>query len=220
MSIYNRIINKIKYSRLKNKNIEVASNSHILNTVLEGYNHIYGNVQLINCNIGTGTYIREDSIFKNTIIGRYSSIAPRVKIVYGQHPTRKFVSTYPALYSSSGKCGLFLREDTTFKSEYKIIIDDKICVIGNDVWIGSDVIILEGVTVGDGAVIAAGAVVTKDVEPYSIVVGNPAKLIRKRFSDEEIHFLLELKWWNKGIEWIKSHADCFDDVKKMMEEIR
>ena len=72
--------------------------------------------------------------------------------------------------------------------------------IGNDVWIGNDVIILNGVHIGDGAVIGAGSVVTKDVEPYSVVGGNPAKLIKKRFTDKQIEELLELKWWEYGPE--------------------
>ena len=73
-------------------------------------------------------------------------------------------------------------------------------VIGNDVWIGSEAIIMPGVTVGDGAVIGTRALVTKDVEPYAIVGGNPAKTIRKRFADEEIALLLEMRWWDWSTE--------------------
>lgn len=72
-------------------------------------------------------------------------------------------------------------------------------VIGNDVWSGEYVTIIPGVKVGDGAIIAANSTVTKDVEAYSVVGGNPARLIRKRFSDEEIKFLLELQWWKRRI---------------------
>ena len=69
-------------------------------------------------------------------------------------------------------------------------------ILGNDVWVGTNAVILGGLTIGDGAVIGAGAVVTKDVEPYSIVVGNPAREIKKRFSDQIIASLLEIKWWD------------------------
>ena len=69
-------------------------------------------------------------------------------------------------------------------------------VIGNDVWIGSEAIVMPGVTVGDGAVIGTRALVTKDVEPYAIVGGNPARTIRKRFPDDEITLLLEMRWWD------------------------
>jgi NDP-sugar pyrophosphorylase family protein len=75
-------------------------------------------------------------------------------------------------------------------------------IIGNDVWIGFGVIILSGVTIGDGAVIGAGSLVSKNVEPYTIAAGNPCKIIRKRFSDEVIKKLLEIKWWNWSKEEI------------------
>jgi acetyltransferase-like isoleucine patch superfamily enzyme len=77
--------------------------------------------------------------------------------------------------------------------------------IGNDVWIGSNVIILPGVTIGDGAVIGAGSIVTKNVEPYAIVVGNPTRMIKKRFDDQKIASFLELKWWNWDIQKIEEN---------------
>ena len=80
-------------------------------------------------------------------------------------------------------------------------------VIGNDVWIGHDATIMPGLTIGDGAIIATKAVVTKDVAPYTIAGGNPAKLIKKRFSDDIISKLLELKWWDWEIEKITKHVD-------------
>ena len=75
-------------------------------------------------------------------------------------------------------------------------------IIGNDVWLGYNALIMPGINIGDGAIIATNAVVTKNVEPYTIVGGNPAKLIRKRFSDEVINLLLELQWWHWKIEKI------------------
>ena len=78
---------------------------------------------------------------------------------------------------------------------------------------------LPGVHIGDGAVVAAGAVVTKDVSPYSIVGGVPAKEIKKRFSDEQIEKLLEIKWWEQSKEWIKSNADAFKSVDSILERI-
>ena len=87
-------------------------------------------------------------------------------------------------------------------------------VIGNDVWIGANVSILPGVYIGDGAVIAAGAVVTKDVEPYAIVGGVPAKVIRYRFSPKEIYILLKIKWWDWSVEEVERNIELlYDPVK-------
>ena len=80
-------------------------------------------------------------------------------------------------------------------------------VIGNDVWIGYKATIMAGVTIGDGAIIASNSVVTKDVEPYSIIGGNPAKLIRKRFPEDKINQLLESEWWNWEIEKITENVE-------------
>ena len=92
-------------------------------------------------------------------------------------------------------------------------------IIGNDVWIGKGAKIMEGVTIGDGAIVAAYAVVTKDVPPYAIVGGIPAKLIRYRFDSKDIEWLLELKWWDKEPEWLIKYAKYFDDVKKLREAL-
>jgi len=86
--------------------------------------------------------------------------------------------------------------------------------IGNDVWIGARAILRTGVKIGDGAIIAAGAVVVKDVEPFSIVGGVPAKHIRHRFSPDEIVRILESNWWNKDLEWLKRHHDSMTHISR------
>ena len=78
---------------------------------------------------------------------------------------------------------------------------------------------LEGISIGDGAVIGAGALVTKDVPPYALVGGVPAKVLRYRFKEEEIDFLLKLRWWEKSQEWIVTHADLFEDIYKLKEKV-
>lgn len=103
---------------------------------------------------------------------------------------------------------------------FQCTFSDYAVEIGNDVWICDGVQIIGGHCIGDGAIIAAGAVVTEDVPPYSVVAGVPAKVIRYRFSSDEIEFLLKLKWWNREEEWIRAHADLFEDIKKMREKIQ
>jgi carbonic anhydrase/acetyltransferase-like protein (isoleucine patch superfamily) len=83
-------------------------------------------------------------------------------------------------------------------------------VVGNDVWVGTRAIILSGVTIGDGAIVAAGSVVTKDVPPYAIVAGNPARLIRYRFSDETIAAMCRIRWWDWPLEVIEQEKAAFD----------
>ena len=94
-------------------------------------------------------------------------------------------------------------------------------VIGNDVWIGQNAVILPGVHVGDGAIIGANSVVGSDVAPYTIVIGNPAKVLRKRFDDELIGLLLKFKWWDKSIEEINALIPILtsSDLEKVREEI-
>ncbi len=106
------------------------------------------------------------------------------------------------------------------KSEVATAWDNKgDIVIGNNVWIGYDAIIMAGVNIGDGAIIGARAVVTKDVEPYSIVGGVPAKEIRKRFAPDVVAKLLELKWWNWPTEKIKDHLAAIQsgDIEELLK---
>ena len=182
---------------------------------MEGMNHIGTNSRVFSTHMGYGSGISQDSVIDTAYIGRYSTLAPDVKIVAGQHPTEKIASIHPAFYSARGQMGFTYVNQTIF-NESRFANDKYKVIVGNDVWIGSYVRIMEGVTIHDGAVIAAGAIVTKDVPPYAIVGGLPAKIIKYRFNDETIKKLLDLKWWEKDQEWIKTHADDFADVKKLL----
>lgn len=91
--------------------------------------------------------------------------------------------------------------------------------IGNDCWIGQNVFLVGGITIGDGAIVLANATVTKDVPPYAIVGGVPAKIIRYRYNEQTIEFFLSKKWWNKPIEWLEKHSECLCDITKFKKEI-
>lgn len=136
------------------------------------------------------------------IIGKFCSLACGTKFLFNSaNHTLSSLSTYPF--------PLFFEAWPLEKQAVTDAWDNKgDIVIGNDVWIGYEAVIMAGVTIGDGAIIGTRAVVTRDVEPYAIVGGVPAKPIRKRFSDEQIATLLALKWWDWPADVIAQHLDA------------
>jgi len=166
------------------------------------------------CKIGFNSYVGSgfEASNKETTVGKYCSIARNVWLGPSQHPV-DFLSTHPMIYLEM-PYGPNLPPECRAKYEEECLP----CHIGNDVWIGLNAVIKDGVTVGDGAIVATGAVVTKDVPPYAIVGGVPAKVIRYRFSPEIIQALLELKWWDLPVEKLKGLP--FDDVPRCVEELR
>ncbi len=184
----------------------------------EGGNTLGNHSLFLNSYMGFGTYIAEKSFIKNTVIGRYCSVGNEVMTVVGNHPLNQFASISPVFYSKACQTGFTYVEKEKFNDFNYIDENRKISVeIGNDVWIGARATILEGVKIGDGAVIGAGAVVTKDVLPYAIVGGVPAKIIRYRYDEETIRKLLQIKWWEKDQQWIKNHAELFENVQNLLE---
>ncbi|MFS4492254.1 CatB-related O-acetyltransferase [Maribacter sp. 2308TA10-17] len=206
---------KTKYAR-KYKLI-FGKNSYINDSIeCEGRNFFSYDSSFVSSKIGYASYIGANTKIFKTEIGKYSSIGPNVRCIFGQHPTSKFVSTHPSFFSRLSQVG-FTYTDVQLFDEHTEPLDEsgKYSIqIGNDVWIGDGAAIMEGVRIGDGAIIAANALVVKDIPPYTIFGGVPAKLIRKRFSDEEIKFLLDFEWWNKDQEWIRNNAANFTDIDK------
>lgn len=126
----------------------------------------------------------------NLIIGKFCSIASGTKFIMGPANHRiSSVTTYP--FHMFG--GLWSENTPEHLSQLPFKGD---IIVGNDVWFGRECVVMPGVKIGDGAIVAAYSVVTKDIEPYSVVGGNPARLIKKRFGDELIELLLRLKWWD------------------------
>lgn len=175
----------------------------------------YGRVS-VRCpvRIGAYTYIRAGTIRSCLEIGRYTSIATGLRCGEPEHPT-DWLSTSPFQYDNL-KFGAHLGRDYPPRPRSAESLKTA-PVIGNDVWIGGNVTLLRGVTIGDGAVVAAGSVVTRDVPPYAIVGGVPARTIRMRFPDETISRLLKTAWWRFDAADLAGVP--FDDIKAALDEI-
>lgn len=141
------------------------------------------------------------------IIGKFCAIARGIEFVMnGANHRMCSVTTYPFNIMGGG-----WEKSTPTISDLPLKGDT---VVGNDVWIGQNVTVMPGVHIGDGAVIGANSVVASDIPPYHIAAGNPCRIIRKRFDDELIRYLLELKWWDRDPEWIFNNLDalCSGDL--------
>ncbi|AXH08857.1 type B chloramphenicol O-acetyltransferase [Malaciobacter halophilus] len=142
-------------------------------------------------------------------IGKFCSIGSGASFIMAgnQGHNAKWISTFPFFYQDNE---LFLKAKDAFTKAGDT-------VIGNDVWIGSEAMIMPGVNIGHGAIVGSKALVTKDVEPYSVVGGNPAKEIKKRFSKEDINILLEIKWWDWDKKYLKNAIEilCSEDISKL-----
>lgn len=157
--------------------------------------------------IGRYSYVADHCWIIKAEIGNFCSIANNVMIGGGRHPV-DFVSTSPVFYS---------RHNVLNKCFAEVQFPEYIkTVIGNDVWIGSNAFVKGGVIIGNGAIIGAHSVVTKDVEPYSIVAGNPATVIRKRFDNDVIKILEATKWWEYTDEKLQQKATHFQNVEDFL----
>lgn len=204
----------IKYIILKskfgNRFYSYPDCSLSLSCRFEGANKIYHNTSFKGF-MGYGSYIGPNcDITAN--IGRFTSIAPWVRTNRGRHPyLSPFVTSSPMFYSIRKQNG-FSFADKNYFEELTLPVE-----IGNDCWIGENSFLVGGISIGDGAVILAGSVVTKDVPPYAIVGGVPARIIKYRYDVETIRFLLGIKWWNKDISWLKKNWKLLCDINQLKE---
>lgn len=194
--VYKNVV--IRSSTILDNSI-VGDMSRVENSELGIYTQIYPMGIMYNSKLGDYSYLQKNSSVWHAEIGKFCSISWNVSIGGGEHDFRK-ITSHSMLYAPSYG---FVDEPLYDRFENK-------CVIGNDVWIAAGASILRGVTIGDGAVIGAGAVVTKDVEPYSIIAGVPAKKIGQRCSDELISDLLKIKWWDWSANLIKRNIELFN----------
>lgn len=165
------------------------------------YNKLYKRSILTNVRLGRFTYIA-GARSGNSCFGAFCSVSPEAIVGgLGIHPTH-WISTHPAFYSTAGQAGL------TFSNHNKFKEQSRTC-IGNDVWVGARAVILDGVHVADGAIIAAGAVVVDNVQPYTVVGGVPARILRCRFSEDVVAELLAWKWWELPTDVLKKLAPEF-----------
>ena len=179
-----------------------------IDSSFEGAN-VVGEHSFFSGSMGYGTYIRNNSIIVAQI-GKFTSIAPFVRTNRGIHPySYPYATTSPMFFSVQKQNGYTFADRMMFEELRPMAI------IGNDCWIGENVFYVGGITIGDGAVVLAGAVVTKDVPPYAIVGGVPAKVLKYRYDDDTIQFLLRIKWWNNSIEWLRENWQLMIDIDKL-----
>ncbi len=212
-----RILSYI-YIRFKfRKRLKASFSSRIgHNSYFEGFNRLSPQTEF-NGYLGYGSYIaKSSSVFGK--VGRFTSIGPYVRVNYGSHPMKEpFVSTHPSFYSLNSNHfqngGTFAKEQLFDELRYVDKKNKYPVVIGSDCWIGEGVLIIGGVTISDGAVVLARAVVTKNIPPYSIVGGVPAKILGYRYDESTIRFLLESEWWNMPLQWLKDNWRLFSNIE-------
>ena len=144
-------------------------------------------------------------------VGRFCSIGPYAVIGTPEHP-HSYVSTHPYFYRALPHIGY----DLVAEDQH---VDLVRTTLGHDVWVGHGAIVKGGVTIGHGAIIGAGAVVTRDVPPYAVVAGVPARLLRYRFERPVINALLDSRWWDRDIDWLRSRADAMRDVQSFLSAL-
>lgn len=205
---------RYKYKKLKVK-IDRSCIIDLHNTY-EGCNTICKNTTFVG-HLGFGSYVGSNSII-SAKVGRFTSISSLVITESGTHPyTYPYATTCPMFFSLRNQCG-DTWSDRQYYEEIRNVDGKHAVHIGNDCWIGSRAFIVGGVTIGDGAVVLANAVVTKDVPPYAIVGGIPARIIKYRYSKEDIEFLCNLKWWDINLAELANNTHLLRNVELLKKQ--
>lgn len=193
--LFAKLMSKIQISAIKNSDIHPTAK-------------VYEKCTLNKVNLGKYSYIAKNVHITDAQIGAFCSIGGGSSIGGGVHPIR-MVSTSPVFLSGKSAVGNKKFAEINYNPSERVII-------GNDVWIGESTYIKSGIKIGDGAIIGASAVVTKDVEPYSVVAGVPAKELYKRFDAETCHKLLKIKWWDWPEEKLEKYGKYFDSPEELI----
>ena len=172
---------------------------------------VYDHVQVTNSSMGCYSYIGRNSRLIHSEVGKFCSIGGQCAIGMGTHTLDKLSTSPLFTEKNNGTTHSWVKTST--------VRPFRITRIGNDVWIGQRVMVMGGIKVGDGAVVGAGAIVTKDVPPYAIVAGVPARIIRYRFSQEIIDRLEELQWWNLPENKLRENIHLFQTQSFSMESL-
>ena len=207
---------EIKNSRIA-KNAIVGDFSRVINSNMEIGSKLDRSNLLYYSALGDNTYTGAQDMIFHSSIGKFCSISWGVTIGGGEHNYKR-ISSHDFFYNNRYDIKPQEYEDPYNRYGEK-------CIIGNDVWIGANSTILRGVEVGHGAIVGANSVVSKDVPPYAIVVGSPAKLIKYRFEKSIIKELLQLKWWDLPTETLKANyknllsEDILDVINKLRNQL-
>lgn len=213
-----KVVKWIKFSLLgRKRGIRIGRRCQIgIKSEFEGANSILDGTTFMG-KLGYGSYLGENC-FIDAVVGRYCSISAEVVTIGGRHPVSEFVSTHPAFYSLLKQAGFTYVTAQLFEEHAFADAEGRHgVVIGHDVLISHGVRILEGVTVGHGAILAAGSLVRSDVEPYAIYGGVPARKIGQRFDEETVRQLLDIRWWDRGTDWIQARAELFSNMPRFIE---